>query len=146
VNRTELVEAVSTSAEIDRRVAEKAVMAVIDTVITQTRAGEKVSVFGFGTFNPTSRGARTGRNPQTGEPVKISASKGVRFSPAAAFKSALNTKAAGKKTASTKKAAPAKKSAAAKATTAKATTTKATTRRTADAPAAKKAARSTKKK
>jgi DNA-binding protein HU-beta len=140
VNRTELVEVVATSAELDRKVAEKAVMALIDTVIAQTKAGEKVSVFGFGTFNPTARGARTGRNPRTNEPVKIAASKGVRFAPAAAFKAALNTKAAGKKAAAAKKAAPVKKAAAAGKATAKAAPAKASAK-AAKAPAtAKKAA------
>jgi DNA-binding protein HU-beta len=155
VNRTELVEVVATNAEIDRKVAEKAVMALIDTVIAQTKAGEKVSVFGFGTFNPTSRGARTGRNPRTNEPVKIAASKGVRFAPAAAFKAALNTKAAGKKAAAAKKAPIKKAAAATKATAAKATAKTAPAKATAKAPAtakkasvstAKKAAKSTRKK
>ena len=158
MNRTELVEVVATNAELDRRVAEKAVMALIDTVIAQTKAGEKVSVFGFGTFTPTSRGARTGRNPRTNEPVKIAASKGVRFAPAAAFKAALNTKAAGKKAAAAKKA-PVKKAAAAgkavpaKATakaapakaTAKAAKAPATAKKAASSAPAKKAARATKK-
>ena len=121
MNRSELVDVVAANADLDRKVAEKAVMAVIDTVIAQTKASQKVSVFGFGTFTPTSRGARTGRNPRTNEPVKIAASKGVRFAPAAAFKAALNPKAAGKKAAAAKKAAPVKKAAAAgKATAAKA--------------------------
>jgi DNA-binding protein HU-beta len=132
VNRTELVEAVATNAGLDKREAEKAVMAVIDTVITQTRSGDKVSVFGFGTFNPTSRAARIGRNPRTGAPVRIAASKSVRFAPASAFKSALNTKAGAKKAAPAKKAAK-KAAAATKATAAK------------KAPA-KKAAKSAKKK
>jgi DNA-binding protein HU-beta len=92
-------------------------MAVIDAVIAETRGGGKVSIFGFGTFTPSSRAARIGRNPQTGAPVKIAASKGVRFAPAAAYKSALNTKGGAKKAAakaSAKKAAPAKKAGAAK--------------------------------
>jgi DNA-binding protein HU-beta len=111
VNRTELVEKVATTAGLEKRVAEGAVKALIDTVVDETKAGSKVSIFGFGTFTPTSRAARTGRNPQTGAPVKIAASKSVRFAPASAYKSALNTKAV-KKTA--KKAAPAKKTAAKK--------------------------------
>jgi DNA-binding protein HU-beta len=120
VNRTELVEAIATKADLEKPKADKAVKAIIETVIAQTRAGERVSVFGFGTFNPTSRAARIGRNPQTGAPVKIGASKSVRFAPAAAFKSALNTKGSAKKAAgpakkSGKAAAPAKASAAKKA-------------------------------
>src|SRR5437870_4159225 len=84
--------------------------------MSETRAGNKVSIFGFGTFTPTSRAARMGRNPQTGAPVKIAASKGVRFAPAAAFKSSLNSRAGTKKAAAAKKAAPAKKTGRAKKT------------------------------
>jgi DNA-binding protein HU-beta len=124
VNRTELVEAVATKADLEKPKADKAVKAIIETVIAQTRAGERVSVFGFGTFNPTSRAARIGRNPQTGDPVKIGASKSVRFAPAAAFKSALNTKGSAKKAAAPAKkagkaAAPARKASAAKKAPAK---------------------------
>jgi DNA-binding protein HU-beta len=112
VNRTELVEKVAVVAGVDKRVAETAVKAVIDTVVDETKSGSKVSIFGFGTFTPTSRAARIGRNPQTGAPVKIAASKSVRFAPASAYKSSLNTKAVKKSAA--KKAAPAKKAVAAK--------------------------------
>jgi DNA-binding protein HU-beta len=115
VNRTELVEKVAAETGLDKRQAEAAVVAVADAVMSETKAGNKVSIFGFGTFTPTSRAARTGRNPQTGAPVKIAASKSVRFAPASAYKSSLNTKkAAAKKTAAAKKsskAAPAKKTA-----------------------------------
>jgi DNA-binding protein HU-beta len=145
VNRSELVDVVAANAELDRKVAEKAVMAVIDTVIAQTKAGEKVSVFGFGTFTPTSRGARTGRNPRTNEPVKIAASKGVRFAPAAAFKAALNTKAAGKKAAAAKKAPVKKAAAAGKAIPAKATAKAAPAKATAKAAKAAKAPATAKK-
>jgi len=87
---------------------------MIDAVIAETKGGNKTSLFGFGTFTPTARAARTGRNPQTGAPVKIAASRGVRFAPASAFKQTLNPKGG-----AAKKAAPAKKAASAKKTTAK---------------------------
>ena len=111
VNRSELVDSVSSQTGLDKRHAEGAVMAFIDSVIAEARSGSRVSIFGFGTFTPTSRAARTGRNPQTGAPVKIAASKSVRFAPAAAFKSALNSKGPVKKAAAK---APAKKGASAK--------------------------------
>jgi DNA-binding protein HU-beta len=115
LNRTELVERVAETTGLDKRNAEAAVVAVADAVMSETKAGNKVSIFGFGTFTPTSRAARTGRNPQTGAPVKIAASKSVRFAPASAYKSSLNAKkAAAKKAAAAKKsskAAPAKKTA-----------------------------------
>lgn len=119
MNRTGLVEAVAAETGLDRKQAEAAVKAFTDTVIAETKSGEKVSVFGFGTFTPRSRAARIGRNPQSNTPVKIPASMAVRFAPASAFKEALNSK----KTASKKTAA--------KKTTAKATTTKTAAKKTA---------------
>src|ERR1700723_1128775 len=86
VNRTELVEAVITKTGLDKKQAEAAVGAITESVVTETKAGNKVAIFGFGTFSPTARAARMGRNPQTGAPVKIAASKGVRFAPPAAYK------------------------------------------------------------
>jgi DNA-binding protein HU-beta len=137
VNRSELVDKVAQTAGLERKQAEAAVVAFVDSVVAEARSGNKVSIFGFGTFTPTSRAARTGRNPRTGAPVKIAASKGVRFSPAAGFKTALNAKkAAAKKSAA---AAPAKASAA-KATTAKKTAAKAAPAKAATKTAAAKAA------
>src|SRR3954469_9152709 len=110
VNKSELVDQVVGSTGLEKRQAESAVTAVIDAVIAEAKSGNRVSIFGFGTFTPTSRAARTGRNPQTGAPVKIAASKGVRFAPAQAFKTALNARGG------SKAAAPAKKASAKKAT------------------------------
>lgn len=104
MNRSELIDHVASTAGIEKKAAEAAVAAMTEAVVAEVKKGEKVSLFGFGTFTPTSRAARTGRNPQTGEPVKIAASKSVRFAPATAFKSALNTKSA-KKAPAEKKAA-----------------------------------------
>ena len=142
MNRTELIEKVAQSTGLDKKQAEAAVAAFVDSVITETKAGNKVSIFGFGIFTPKSRAARTGRNPQTGAPVKIAASKSVGFQPAAAYKTTLNTRGGAKKAAA-KKAAPATKAASAKkaATTAKKTTAAAAAKK---APA-KAASKTTKK-
>jgi DNA-binding protein HU-beta len=102
VNRSDLVDEVAEATGVSKVQAETAVTAFVDAVIADVKAGNRVTVFGFGTFNPTSRAARMGRNPQTGEPVRIAASKSVRFTPASAFKQVLNPRSA-------KKAAPAKK-------------------------------------
>ena len=107
VNRTELVEAVVSKTGLEKKQAEEAVAAVTESVMAETKAGNKVTIFGFGTFSPSARAARMGRNPQTGAPVRIAASRGVRFAPASAFKESLNSRskaAAGKKTAPAKKA------------------------------------------
>ena len=137
MNKAELVDAVREAAGLERRQAESAVEAVIDAIVSSVKSGERVSIPRFGTFNQSSRAARTGRNPQTGAPVKIAASKGVRFAPASAFKEALNAKGGAKK------AAPAKKAGAKKAAPAKAAAKSSSTSKKA-APA-KKAGKSTKK-
>lgn len=123
VNKSELVDHVRDVAGLERRQAESAVNAVLDAVMGDIKSGNRVSLSGFGTFNPSDRAARTGRNPQTGEAVKIAASKSVRFTPATAFKQSLNPnakKAAGKKAAPAKKAASASKASTAKKAPAKA--------------------------
>ena len=148
LNKAELVDAVSSAAEVSRRQAESAVEAVIDAIVSSVKAGERVSIPRFGTFNQSSRAARMGRNPQTGAPVKIAASKGVRFSPASAFKEALNTKGGAKKaagkSAAASKAAPAKKSSAASKSAPAKSAAKTTSSSKKTAPA-KKAGSSTKK-
>jgi DNA-binding protein HU-beta len=154
VNRSELIEAVAQRTGLEKRRAEEAVRAFTDAVVGAAKAGEKVTLVGFGTFTPTSRGARMGRNPQTGAPVRIAASKSVRFAPGAEFKSVLNSKGGAKKAAPAKKAAtkaPAKKATAKKATAKKATAKKAPAKKApakkaATKKAAAKAAKSTKKK
>jgi DNA-binding protein HU-beta len=115
VNKSELVDAVASATGLQKSQAERAVDVVIDSVVSEVRAGRKVSIFGFGTFNPAARAARTGRNPQTGAPVKIAASNNVRFAAAKAFKDALNARGGTKKAGSAKKSAPAKKATAKKA-------------------------------
>ncbi|MDQ6613269.1 MAG: HU family DNA-binding protein [Actinomycetota bacterium] len=114
MNRSELVESVEDATGLDRHQSENAVKAVIEAVVNEIKSGSKVSIFGFGTFAPTSRAARIGRNPQTGEAVNIAASTGVRFAPATALKALLNPKPAGRKSAK-KTSAPGKKASAASA-------------------------------
>ena len=133
MNKADLVEAVRGEADLSRAQAEAAVEAVMSSVMSAVSSGERVTVAGFGTFNPSSRAARTGRNPQTGEPVRIAAAKSVRFSPASAFKQTLNPRRA-------KKAA-SKKSTAKRATKKQAVTA----RRAATKAVGKKAAKSTRK-
>ena len=120
MNKGELVESIASRSGLDKRQAEGALNAFVDAVMDAVKGGERVAILGFGSFNPRSRSARTGRNPQTGAPVKIAASKSVGFAPGAAFKTTLNSKGG------TKKAAPAKKSATASKATAKKTATKST--------------------
>jgi DNA-binding protein HU-beta len=122
LNKSELVDVVANAAGVDKRKAEAAVDAIVGAVIDTTRSGGRVSIFGFGTFSQTSRAARMGRNPRTGDPVPIAASTGVKFAPSTAFKSTLNAKSA-KKAAAGKKAT-ARKSAGGKKAAAKKTAAK----------------------
>jgi DNA-binding protein HU-beta len=125
VNKGELVESIVSRSGLDKRQAEGALNAFVDAVMDAVKGGDRVAILGFGSFTPRSRSARTGRNPQTGAPVKIAASKSVGFAPGAAFKTTLNGKGGAKKAAPAKKA-PAKKSAAASKTTAKKSAAKST--------------------
>ena len=120
MNKSELVESVAGRAGVDRRSAEGVLNAFFETVQTEARGGGSVSWPGFGKFSTSQRAARTGRNPQTGAPVKIAASTAMKFTASSALKDALNArKASAKKTAAKKttakktsaKKAPAKKAA-----------------------------------
>jgi len=90
MNKTQLVEAVAAKTELKKKDAEAAVNAVIAAIEDALKAGDKVQLVGFGTFEVKERGARTGRNPQTGEAIEIAASKHPAFSAGKAFKDAIN--------------------------------------------------------
>lgn len=123
VNRTELAEAVASKTGLDKKTSESAVEAVTGSIVSEIKSGNRVSIFGFGSFEPRARAARTARNPQTQQTVKVPASKTVAFKPASAFKQTLNTRG---KAASAKKTASAAKGSAKKATAKKAAPAKAT--------------------
>lgn len=100
MNKQELIEAVlaNKEANIDSKAAAaRAVDAVIDAIAAGIKKDGNVQLIGFGTFSVKERAARTGRNPQTGETLKIKASKSVGFKAGAALKAAVNTKKAKKK-------------------------------------------------
>ena len=90
MNKTELVETVAEEADISKSAAARALDAALDAVTQSLRDGEPVVLVGFGTFLVRERSARTGRNPQTGEPVDIAASKAAAFKPGKALRDALN--------------------------------------------------------
>ncbi len=89
MNKTELVAAVATKAELSKKDADAAVKAVIDAVTEALADGEKVALVGFGTFDVKKRAARTGKNPRTGESIKIAAAKVPTFKAGAALKDAV---------------------------------------------------------
>jgi DNA-binding protein HU-beta len=91
MNKGELIEAVQKSLGKDatKRSAEDAVSAVLDSIAKGVKKDSKVQVIGFGTFEIKKRAARMGRNPKTGEAMKISASKSVGFKPSSTLKKSL---------------------------------------------------------
>jgi DNA-binding protein HU-beta len=91
VNKTELVDAIHSAAGgVDKKDVAEVVDAFIRVVQDAVSRDDKVTIPGFGAWSRSQRAARTGRNPRTGEPVQIAASKGVKFSAGASFKSAVN--------------------------------------------------------
>lgn len=89
MNKTELVAAVATKADLTKKDAEAAVKAVLDAVTEALADGDKVALVGFGTFEVKERAARTGKNPRTGEAIEIPASKVPSFKAGAALKNAV---------------------------------------------------------
>ncbi len=90
MNKTELISAVSETAGMSKKDAEKFVKAYEEVVVKELVAGGKVQSVGFGTFEVSERKARKGRNPKTGEPMDIAASKSVRFKVGKALKDSVN--------------------------------------------------------
>ena len=91
MTKAELVAAVSTHAGTDQATAEKVISALFDTVTDTLKKGDKIAWPGFGSFAASTRQARTGRNPATGQTIDIPASTAAKFSAASALKSALNS-------------------------------------------------------
>ena len=90
MNKTELVAAISEKTELTKKDSEKALKALIDVVAEELKKGEKVQLVGFGTFEVSERPEREGRNPQTGETMKIAASKAPKFKAGKALKDIIN--------------------------------------------------------
>ncbi|GAA6168502.1 HU family DNA-binding protein [Sessilibacter corallicola] len=90
MNKSELIEAIAASADIPKAAAGRALDAMVDTVTNALKDGDQVVLVGFGTFSVKDRAARTGRNPQTGEPIEIAAAKIPSFKPGKALKDAVN--------------------------------------------------------
>jgi len=90
VNKSELVDAIATSADLPKAAAGRALDAAIDAISGALQQGDQVSLVGFGTFSVKHRAARTGRNPQTGEELNIAASNVPSFKAGKALKDAVN--------------------------------------------------------
>ena len=90
MNKTELVAAIAEKAGLSKKDAEKALGATIDAISAALAEGDKVQLVGFGTFEVRAREARTGKNPRTGEAIKIAASKAPAFKAGKALKDIVN--------------------------------------------------------
>ena len=90
MNKTELVAAMAEKAGLSKKDAEAALKAFTETVADELKKGEKVQLVGFGTFEVSERAAREGRNPQSGEVMKIAASKAPKFKAGKALKDMIN--------------------------------------------------------
>jgi DNA-binding protein HU-beta len=97
MNKNDLVEHLAQEYELTKTFARDVVDNVFQTITDAVQKGEEVSIFGFGKFKLVERKARKGRNPQTGEAIKIAASKNVKFEQASAMKALVNTKRRGRK-------------------------------------------------
>jgi DNA-binding protein HU-beta len=92
MNKNDLIESLAEEFELTKAYARDLVDAVFGKITAAANAGEEVALFGFGKFKVVERGARKGRNPRTGEAVKIAAKKVLKFEAAKAMKEGLNTK------------------------------------------------------
>ena len=90
MNKAELITSMAEKSQLTKKDAETALKAFIDSVQEALENGEKVQLVGFGTFETRERAAREGRNPQTGETMKIAASVAPKFKAGAALKNEIN--------------------------------------------------------
>lgn len=90
MNKSELIDAIASDAEISKAVAGRALDAAVSAVKHALRTKDSVTLVGFGTFYLGERAARTGRNPRTGKSIKIKAAKVPKFRPGKGLKDAVN--------------------------------------------------------
>ena len=90
MNKSELIDAIAAKAELSKKDAKAALEATLEAVSESLKAGDTVQLIGFGTFKVNERAARTGRNPRTGEEIKIAAAKIPAFVAGKALKDLVN--------------------------------------------------------
>lgn len=90
MNKSELIDAIAAASDLSKAAAGRALDAMTDTITNALTEEDQVVLVGFGTFSVKDRAARTGRNPQTGEPIEIAAAKIPSFKPGKALKDAVN--------------------------------------------------------
>ncbi len=92
MNKTDLIDKAASSAQVSKADTSRVFNAIVETITDRLRNGEAVTIIGFGTFKISHRAARSGRNPQTGEVLKIAAKKMPVFSAGKQLKDACNVK------------------------------------------------------
>lgn len=97
MNRIELVEKIATTHIVSKAEAARILETITGSIVAAVKKGDPVQLIGFGTFKQVARAARTGFNPQAGAAIKIAAQKVPKFVPGAAFKAAVDPKAAKRK-------------------------------------------------
>ena len=90
MNKTDLIDAIASAAELNKKQAKAALEATLDAITESLKKGDAVQLIGFGTFKINERKARTGRNPQTGKAIKIAAAKVPGFKAGKGLKDAVN--------------------------------------------------------
>ena len=90
MNKTELIAAVAEKTDLSKKDADAAVSAVLGAITDALKAGDKIQLVGFGTFEVSERAAREGRNPKTGEKMPIAASKSPKFKAGKALRDQVN--------------------------------------------------------
>jgi DNA-binding protein HU-beta len=90
MTKADLIEGLAGKLGLNKADAEKAVNIVLDDIISALKREERVNISGFGTFSVSTRQARTGRNPKTGESIQISASRSAKFKAGKQLKDSLN--------------------------------------------------------
>ena len=89
MNKSELIDAIAAKTELSKVASGKALDAVIETIVQAVAKGDGVSLVGFGSFKAAARAAREGKNPKTGEKIKIAATTVPKFSAGATFKTTV---------------------------------------------------------
>jgi DNA-binding protein HU-beta len=97
MNKSELIEALATKAELSKAAAGRALDVLVEEIVTAVAKGDSVTLVGFGTFKSAARAAREGKNPKTGETIKIKATTAPKFSAGASFKERVANKGKAKK-------------------------------------------------
>ncbi len=92
MNKSELIEAIATKAELSKAAAGRAVDALVGEITAAVAKGDSVTLVGFGTFKSSARAAREGKNPKTGEKIKIAATTVPKFSAGANFRQEVASK------------------------------------------------------